>query len=111
MPDQARHDEVRAATKWNRALAAWHRADAAIEAAAHSSDQHHYDRLGVRHDRALVRLLLTPIPDPAACPEQSRRALADKLDLAIAHQIWELTAGDSCLAFLQSDARRLASPT
>jgi hypothetical protein len=86
---------------WNRALAAWRRADAAIEAASGTQDQAHYDRLGARHDRALVRLLTTPAPDATA--------LADKLDLAIAHQISELTAGETCLASLLGDARRLAA--
>jgi hypothetical protein len=60
------------------------------------------DRLGARHDRALVRLLTTPAPDAAA--------LADKLDLLIAHQASELRAGDACLAALEADARGLATP-
>ena len=88
-------------SSWNRALAAWRRADAAIEAASGTEDEALYDRLGARHDRALVRILTTPAPDAPA--------LADKLDLAIAHQIWELTAGETCLTVIRRDARRLAS--
>jgi hypothetical protein len=103
MLNQVQHDEgtgARGTAKWHRALAAWRRADAAISAASHSQDEDLYDRLGARHDRALVRLLTTPAPDGTA--------LADKLDLAIAHQIWELTAGAACLGALRRDARRLS---
>jgi hypothetical protein len=81
-------------------LAAFTAADTAIRAAAHSEDEELYDRLGERHDRALVRLLRTPAPNAAA--------LAAKLDLLVEHQAWELTAGDACLAAVQSDAHRLA---
>ena len=85
---------------WGRALACFRRAEAALAALAHSEDEDRYDRQGARHDCALVRLLLTPAPHLAA--------LADKLDLLIAHQAWELTAGDACLRSLSEDLRRLA---
>ena len=103
MPDQVRHDdagEPRAATIWHRAVAHLQRAETLLAAAGRTEDDDLYDRLGARHDRALVRLLLTPAPHLAA--------LADKLDLLIAHQAWELTAGDSCLRSLSEDLRRLA---
>jgi hypothetical protein len=35
--------------------------------------------------------------------------LSAKLDLHIAHEIWELTGGDRCLVTLQRDAHRFAS--
>jgi hypothetical protein len=97
-PDQVRGDE----TKWNRAKARFHKADAALAALAGNPDEDRYDRAGTRHDRALVRLLRTPAPHAAA--------LADKIDLLIAHQAWEFRAADACLAALSADARSLAAP-
>jgi hypothetical protein len=85
---------------WSRALARFQAADAALAALAHTPDEDLYDRAGTRHDRALVRLLRTPAPHAAA--------LADKIDLLIAHQAWEFRAGDACLAALSADARRIA---
>jgi hypothetical protein len=85
---------------WCRALARFQKAKAALAALAHTSDEARYDRAGARHDLALQRLLRTPSPHAAA--------LADKLDLLIAHQAWELTAGDLCLAAIRTDARRFA---
>jgi hypothetical protein len=86
-------------TLWNRALARFQKADAALAVLAHAPDEDLYDRAGTRHDRALVRLLRTPAPDAAA--------LADKIDLLIAHQAWEFRAGEACLAALSADAHRL----
>jgi hypothetical protein len=86
---------------WSRALGRFREADAALAALAHTPDQDRYDRAGSRHDRALVRLLRTPAPHAAA--------LADKIDLLIAHQAWEYRAGEACLATLRADARRLAA--
>lgn len=94
-------DPSRTVTLWDRAKARFQQADAALVALAGTPDEDLYDRAGTRHDRALVRLLRTPAPHAAA--------LADKLDLLIAHQAWELRAADSCLAALSADARRLAS--
>jgi hypothetical protein len=82
-------------------LATYRRADSALSAVTGTADDALYNRLGARHDRALVRLLTTPAPHAAA--------LADKLDLLIAHQAWELRDGDSCLAALSADARWLAA--
>ncbi len=105
MPDQVRHDEEvpdpsRMVTLWDRANARFQAADTALAALAGTADEDLYDRAGTRHDRALVRLLRTPAPHAAA--------LADKIDLLIAHQAWEFRAADACLAALSADARRLA---
>jgi hypothetical protein len=81
-------------------LATYRRADSALSAVTGTADDALYNRLGARLDCALVRLLTTPAPHAAA--------LAEKLDLLIAHQAWELRAGDACLAAIRSDARRLA---
>jgi hypothetical protein len=61
MPDQVRHDgssvgESFVVTKWNRALARFQKAEAALTAAAHTQDEALYDRLGTRHEAALQRL-------------------------------------------------------
>jgi hypothetical protein len=53
-----------------------------------------------RFNRALARLLRTPAPQVAA--------LAVKLDLLVAHQVWELTFAETSLAALRRDAVRLA---
>ena len=90
----------RTVTLWDRALTHFQKADAALAALAHTADEDRYDRAGARHDRALDRLLRTPAPHAAA--------LADKIDLLIAHQAWEFRAGEACLAALQWDAKRLA---
>ncbi len=100
-PPQAA-DPSRTVTLWNRAKARFQAADTALAALAHTPDEDLYDRAGTRHDRALVRLLRTPAPHTAA--------LADKIDLLIAHQAWEFRAADACLAALSGDARRLAAP-
>jgi hypothetical protein len=91
----------RAVTLWDRAFARFQKADAELTALTGGPDDNLYDRAGTRHDRALVRLLRTPAPHAAA--------LADKIDLLIAHQAWELRAGEACLAALSADARRLAA--
>ncbi len=93
-------DPSRTVTSWNRAKARFQKADAGLSALAGTPDEDLYDRAGTRHDRALVRLLRTPAPHAAA--------LADKIDLLIAHQAWEFRAADACLAALSADARRLA---
>jgi hypothetical protein len=93
----------RSVTSWDRAKTRFQAADTALSALAGTSDEDLYDRAGTRHDRALVRLLRTPAPHAAA--------LADKIDLLIAHQTWEFRAADACLAALSADARRLAQPS
>jgi hypothetical protein len=50
---------------------------------------------------ALFRLLRQPSPDIAA--------LADKIELVVADQAWELTGAEDCLAAIAADARRLSA--
>jgi hypothetical protein len=85
---------------WQKALTRYRSAERALAAATHTADQTLYDRLGTRHDRALTHLLNTPAPNLLA--------LADKLDLTLAHQAWELTGTETALFTLPADARRLA---
>lgn len=86
--------------RWDRALALVRRAEAAMRAAEGGPDDDLFDRRLGAFYRALRRLLRTPAPD--------LRALALKLDLAIDHEIAELTGGKACLIALKRDARRLA---
>jgi hypothetical protein len=68
-PDQVRGDgEAFVVANWDRAVARFRRAEAAVSAAAHTEDEALYDRLGIRQGRALQRLLLTPAPNGAASP-------------------------------------------
>jgi hypothetical protein len=71
----------------------------AIEAVAHTSDEHLYDRLVGRFNTAL-RLQRTPAPDLPA--------FVAKLDLAVEEDVATLTGGEACMAALKRDARRLA---
>jgi len=105
-PDQVRGDvggrnadQSRTVTKWDRALARCRRAEAALAAAGHEPDEELYGDLVVAFNRALERLLRTPAPDLPA--------LALKIDLTIDQSAWELTGGESCLASLERDTRRL----
>jgi hypothetical protein len=100
MPDQVRHDESRPVTNWDRALARFQAADAALAAVAHTPDEELYDRLGARHDIALRRLLRTPAPDLPA--------LAVKIDLALDDRAAEFVGDSADLKALKRDARRLA---
>jgi hypothetical protein len=88
--------------KWSKALAAFRRAQSIIDAAVQEPDQDRYDALLDTFSRALRRLLRTPAPDLPA--------LALKLDLAIDQAAWESTGGESSMAALKHDARRLAGP-
>ncbi|HEV2747861.1 MAG TPA: hypothetical protein VGW34_11255 [Allosphingosinicella sp.] len=100
-PDQVRGDERRPVTNWDRALARFRKADAALAAAAHTLDEALYDRLGARHDTALRRLLRTPAPDLPA--------LALKLDLALDDRAVDFVGDAAAMKALKQDARRLAS--
>jgi hypothetical protein len=79
-PDQVRGDEEGeeaqsfVVTKWDRALARFRRAEAALAAAAHEPDEEVYGDILCAFNRALRRLLRAPAPDLAA--------LALKLELA-----------------------------
>jgi hypothetical protein len=85
---------------WTRALARVREAEAALAAAAHTEDEDLYDRLGIRHERALQRLLRTPAPNVAA--------LAAKLDLALYDDALEFIGDEAAMKALKQDARRLA---
>jgi hypothetical protein len=90
-----------AVTKWDRALARFRRAEAALAAVAHTEDDDLYDRLLGRFNRALRALARTPAPHLAA--------LSAKIDLAVDHELATLTGGEVCMAALKRDARRLAA--
>jgi hypothetical protein len=105
IPDQVRNDErgddlSRAVTKWDLALARFRRAQSALDAAAHEPDEDRYGDILGAFNNALRRLLRTPAPDLPA--------LSLKIDLAVDHEIAELTGGEACLARLKRDAHRLA---
>ena len=85
---------------WDRAFVTLRKAEAALDAAAHCPDEDRYDRLGVRHDRALGRLLRTPAPDLAA--------LAAKLELALDERTGEFFGEPAAMKAIKRDARRLA---
>jgi hypothetical protein len=93
IPDQVRNDG------WERTLDRVRAAEAALDA-ARGADDAVFDRVLGRFNRALARLLRTPAPDIAA--------LAVKLDLLLAHEVWELDFAQPCLAALRRDAARLA---
>jgi hypothetical protein len=101
IPGQARNDEDRLVTIWDRTLARFHKAEAALAAAAHSEDEDLYDRLGIRHERALQGLLRTPAPHLAA--------LAAKLDLALDDRALEFIGDAAAMKALKQDAGRLAT--
>ena len=86
--------------RWQRALALFTRADAAVAALEGTSDDDAFNAAADAHDRALERLLLAPAPDLAA--------LARKLRLARRDQAWELPSGDALMDALEQDAHRLS---
>lgn len=99
-PDQVRGDDLsRTVTKWDRALARFRNAEAAL-AAVQGADDVVFDRVLGRFNHTLRRLLRAPAPNSAA--------FSAKLALAIDQEIWELTGGEACLAALARDANRLA---
>jgi hypothetical protein len=87
--------------RWQRALAVFNRADAAVTALEGTSDDDAFNAAADAHDRALERLLLAPAPSVAA--------LAAKLRLARRDQAWELPAGDDLMHALEQDAFRLSN--
>jgi hypothetical protein len=89
-------------TFWDRAFAFLQKAQAALDAAAHTPDEDLYDRLGARHDRALGRLLRTPSPDLPA--------LAAKLELALDERSGEFFGDSAAMKAIKRDARRLGRP-
>lgn len=100
-PDQVPGDDPsHAVTKWDRALASFRNAEAAL-VSVQGADDVVFDRVLGRFNHALRRLLRAPAPGPAA--------FSAKLALAIDQEIWEFTGGEACLAALKRDARRLAA--
>jgi hypothetical protein len=89
-----------AVLKWDRALARFAAAEAAIAAAAGAPD-HVYDPIGARHHATLRRLLRTPAPGLAA--------LARKLDLALDERTVEFDGNAAAMKRLKQDAHRLAA--
>jgi hypothetical protein len=108
IPDQVRDDDSgngnagrpSAVLKWDRALARFAAAEAAIAAAAGAPDQV-YALIGARHHVALRRLLRTPAPSLAA--------LARKLALALDERAVEFDGDAAALKVLKQDAHRLAA--
>src|SRR4051812_4584343 len=86
---------------WEKALARFRAAETALAAAAHTEDEDLSDRLGVRHQRALQRLLRIPAPTVAA--------LATKLDLALDDRALEFIGDEAAMKALKQDARSLAA--
>ena len=101
---------------WDRALAAYRRAEtelAAFRAYERSLPpaarawpackplEERFGDLDCARLAALRRLLAAPAPDGPA--------LALKLDLLVADQVWELEAADAAFAALRADARRLCA--
>ena len=84
-----------------RAVARFRAAEAAL-AVAQGADDAAFDHVLGRFNRALARLLRTRAPDIAA--------LAAKLDLLVAHEVWELTFAEASFAAMRRDALRLAGP-
>ncbi|HEX8527024.1 hypothetical protein [Allosphingosinicella sp.] len=105
MPDRVRHDETADGAprvlRWDRVLARFRKAEAALASVAHAEDDELYNRLVGRFNRALRGLVRTPAPDLAA--------FSAKLDLAVDQEVATLTGGEACMAALKRDARRLAS--
>jgi hypothetical protein len=99
-PGLRRDDESLAVLKWDRALARFAAAEAAIAAAAGAAD-HVYDPIGARHHAALRRLLRTPAPSLAA--------LARKLELALDERTVEFDGDSGAMKTLKQDAHRLAA--
>ena len=104
IPDQVRdHEEGKsfAVTIWDRALARFRTAQAAVDAAGGEPDQERYDALVDSADEAMAALLRSPAPDLAA--------IAAKLEIVVAHLAWEITGSEDCLEILRRDAQRLAA--
>lgn len=108
MPDRVRHDEGGggagsfAVTSWDRALARFRRAEAALAALEGGPDEEAYGEAHDRFNASLRRLLAVPAPDIAA--------RAAKLEIAVAAELADLTYAPPALAALADDARRLAVP-
>jgi hypothetical protein len=87
--------------EWDEALARFHQAQAALDAARSEPDEDVYDAFLDSHSAALTALLALPAPDLPA--------LAAKLDVIVPQMAWELTGSEDCLEILRQDAHRLAA--
>jgi len=86
--------------RWDRALARFRRAEAAVLALEGGPDEDAFGRAQDRFNLLLRRLLACPAPDVAA--------LAVKLEAAVAAELADLTYAPPALAALAEDARRLS---
>lgn len=100
IPDQVRDDGKGTVSHWTRALAAFRRAEAAVAALEGHPDEEAFGRAHDRFNILFRRLLAHPAPDIAA--------LADKLEIAAAAELADLTYTPLDLEALAQDARRLA---
>lgn len=98
---RGRHDDGGRGAAWQKALARYARAEAALEAAAHVEDDGLFDRALSRHNAALARLLRTAAPDLAAA--------ARKIELIVRHEVFELSFGEAAFVALQGDISRFAA--
>jgi hypothetical protein len=87
--------------EWDRALARFHTAQAAVDAASGEPDQDRYDALLDSAGEAMGAFLALPAPDLAA--------IAAKLEIIVPHQAWEHSGCEDCLEILRQDAHRLAA--
>ncbi len=88
--------------RWNRALARFRRAEAALAALEGDPVEGAYGEAHDRFNLPLRRLLALPAPDLAA--------LATKLETAVAAELADLLYAPPALSALAEDARRLSSP-
>ena len=86
---------------WTRALTRLRRAEAAVLALEGGPDEDAFGRAQDRFNILFRRLLAHPAPDVAA--------VADKLEIAAAAELADLTYAPPGLTALVEDARRLAS--
>jgi len=86
--------------RWTKALARYARAEAGLDALAHTEDDGLYDRALGRHNAALARLLRTAAPDLAA--------VTAKLDLILRHEVFDLSFSDAAFSSLRADLGRFA---
>jgi hypothetical protein len=87
--------------KWQEALIKFREADEALEGLVHCLNQRVYDRALGRHSGALARLLRTPAPDLTAA--------AEKLELIVRHQVFEMRFGEAAIGVLRRDIGRFAA--
>ena len=93
----------------DRAIARSQKAQAALDAAAHTPDEDLYDRLGARHTRALRRLLRTPAPDLPALAAKPVLSEVEGLDLALDERSGEFFGDAADMKAIKRDVRRLAA--